>query len=253
MRNRASPIPGPIAVTRAGEGPEVLLVHGGASAATTWRGLEGLTDRWTLLVAHRRGYPPSPDPPGGRQDFEVDAADVCGLLDDRPHLVAHSYGGVGAALAAVRRPSHIRSLTLLEPALFLPADDAAVAGFARLGDEVLARGLETEPEVLREFLRISGAPVPEHGPLPPEVMNGVRRAHGARPPSEASPELAVLRDAGIPSLVASGDHHPAIETMCDAVADALGAERVLARGAGHFVAAAKGFADQLERFLRSVG
>ena len=208
-------------------------------------------DRWTLAFAHRRGYPPSPEPLGGRQDFELDAADVAALLDDRPHLVAHSYGGVSAVLAAIRRPSQIRSLTLLEPALFVPADDADVAAFSRLGDEVLARGLDAEPAALREFLRISGAPVPDEGPLPPEVMRGVRRAQGARPPSEARPELEVLRAAGIPSLVASGAHHPAIEKMCDAVATALGADRVIAPGAGHFIAAAPGFAAQLEQFLRS--
>ena len=239
-----------IAVSRTGKGPEILFVHGGASPATTWRGLEGLSDSWTLLFAHRRGYPPSPEPPDGRQDFLLDATDIAELLDDRTHLVAHSYGGVGATLAAIHRPP--RSLTLLEPALFLPPEDPEVARFARLGDEVLAHGLDAEPGALREFLRISGAPVSDEGPLPPEVRYGVRRAHGARPPSEASPDLGTLREVGVPSLVASGAHHEAIETMCDAVAAALGAERAITPGAGHFVAAAPGFAEQLDGFLRSV-
>jgi hypothetical protein len=39
--------------------------------------------------------------------------------------------------------------------------------------------------------------------------------------------------------------------MCDAVARELNAQRVVARGAGHFVAAASGFADQLAQFLIS--
>jgi hypothetical protein len=121
-----------------------------------------------------------------------------------------------------------------------------------MGDEVLAHGLDTEPAMLREFLRISGAPVPDEGPLPEQVARGVRRAHGGRPPTEARPQLEVLREAGIPSLVASGGHHPAIERMCDAVASALGARRVVFSGAGHFVAAASGFAEELERFLSSV-
>jgi pimeloyl-ACP methyl ester carboxylesterase len=233
-------------------GPEVLLVHGGASPATTWSGLGQLGERWTLAFVHRRGYTPSPPPPGGRQDFELDAADVCELLDGRPHLVGHSYGGVAAALAATRRPDAVRSLTLLEPALFVPADDPEVERFRRIGDEVLARGMETDPDTLRTFLKISGAPVPDDGgPLPVEVVRGVQRAHGGRPPSEAHPPLEVVREAGIPSLVASGDHHPAIERMCEAVATALGARRVISPGAGHFVAAAPGFAEQLERFLES--
>ena len=241
-----------IAVTRTGTGPAVLLVHGGASPQTTWSGLEGLSQRWTMSYVFRRGYPPSPDPPGGRQDFELDAADIAGLLDGRPHLVGHSYGGVGAVLAAIQRPEQVRSLTLLEPALFLPAADPEVSRLARLGEEVMARGLEMEPSRLREFLKLAGAPVDDHGPLPEEVARGVRRAHGDRPPTEADPPLEVLRAAGIPSLVASGNHHPALERMCDAVASGLGARRVAAPGAGHFVAAAPGFADRLGQFLASV-
>jgi pimeloyl-ACP methyl ester carboxylesterase len=252
---RATPSVGdnpPIAIVREGTGPEVLLVHGGASPQTTWSGLEHLSRRWTITFAYRRGYEPSPPPPGGGQDFERDAADLEALLDGGPHLVGHSYGGVSAALAAIRKPAQVRSLTLVEPALFLPRDDPEVARFARLGDEFLANGLDTEPARLREFLTISGAPVPAEGPLREDVLRGVRRAQGSRPPSEAHPPLEVLREAGTPSLVASGNHHPAIERMCDAVAAALGAKRVVCPGAGHFVAAAPGFADQLEQFLNSV-
>ncbi len=145
----------------------------------------------------------------------------------------------------------MRSLTLIEPALFLPADDPDVARFQRMGEAVLTHGLETESATLREFLKIAGAPVRDYGPLPEEVLRGVRRAHGSRHPAEARPTLEVLRAAGIPSLVASGDHHQAVERMCEAVATALNAHRVIAPGAGHFVAAAPGFADQLERFLIS--
>jgi pimeloyl-ACP methyl ester carboxylesterase len=229
----------------------VLLVHGGASPETTWSGLEHLSERWTLMYVYRRGFAPSPEPPNGRQDFELDAADVVELLENRPHLVGHSYGGVVAAIAAITRPAEVRSLTLLEPALFLPIDDPEVSRFARMGEEFLTHGLETEPATLREFLRVAGAPIPDDGPLPEGVARGVRRAQGSRPPSEARPPLELLRDAGISSLVASGGHHPAVERMCDAVTIALGAQRVTVPGAGHFVAAAPGFADQFERFLRS--
>jgi pimeloyl-ACP methyl ester carboxylesterase len=51
-----------IAVIREGTGPEVLLVHGGASPETTWSGLEQLSERWTLIYVYRRGYDPSPPP-----------------------------------------------------------------------------------------------------------------------------------------------------------------------------------------------
>jgi pimeloyl-ACP methyl ester carboxylesterase len=242
-----------VAVIREGEGPEVLLVHGGASPATTWSGLESLSARWTLAYVYRRGYPPSPPEPDGRHDFDVDADDVAGLLAARPHVVAHSYGALGAAIAATRSPELVRSLTLIEPPLYLEPDDPDVARLRRLGDEVLAHGLDADPDVLREFLRGAGAPVPDSGPLPEAVKHGVRRAHGGRSPSEANPPLDVLRDAGVPCLVASGGHDRSLERICDLVAEALRGERLVAPGAGHFVAAAPGFAEQLERFLLSVG
>jgi hypothetical protein len=53
--------------------------------------------------------------------------------------------------------------------------------------------------------------------------------------------------------VASGDQAAGLEQICDALAVALRAERLVAPGAGHFVAAAPGFADRLHQFLASVG
>jgi pimeloyl-ACP methyl ester carboxylesterase len=240
-----------LTVVREGEGPEVLLVHGGASPPTTWAGLEPLTARWTLAYVYRRGYPPSPPEPDGRHDFDVDADDIAGLLAGRPHVVAHSYGTLGSAIAATRHPELVRSLTLVEPPLYLEPDDPEVARVRRLGDEVLERGMDADPAALREFLRVAGAPVPDEGPLPEAVAAGVRRAHGGRSPSEAHPPLEVVRDARIPCLVASGGHDPGIERICDLVAAALDARRIVAPGAGHFVAAAPGFADRLEEFLRA--
>jgi pimeloyl-ACP methyl ester carboxylesterase len=240
---------GAITVIRRGTGPEVLLVHGGASPATTWSPLRPLGRRFTLAHVHRRGC----TPPGGRQDFDVDADDLTALLDRRAHVVAHSYGGPGALIAAARRPEQVRSLTLLEPALDLPAGDPEVAHLKRLGEAVLAGGLDTDPGMLREFLRGAGAPGIDDGPLPAAVARAVQRAHGSRSPFQARPDLEALRRARIPILVASGAHLAAIERICDALAAALDARRVVAPGAGHFVAAAPGFAERLERFLLSAG
>lgn len=241
----------PIAVTREGEGPEVVLVHGGASASTTWGGLTPLKARWTLTFVHRRGYPPSPTEPDGRQDFDVDADDLAALLEARPHVIAHSYGVLGTLIAATRRPDRVHSLTLIEPPLYVLPEDQEVARLERMGNEVLIHGLDTDPATLREFLRLAGAPV-DDDPISEEVARGVRRAHGARLPSEAKPDLDVLRAAGIPALVASGDHTPGLERICDALAAELNAKRLVAPGAGHFVAGAPGFAERFERFLISV-
>jgi len=212
----------PITVVREGTGPEVLLVHGGASPATTWSGLESLKQRWTLALVHRRGYPPSPQPQGGRQDFELDARDLAPLLATRPHVVAHSYGVLGTLIAATAAPAHVRSLTLIEPPLFMLPEDPDVAHLQRLGDAALSEGLDADPAVLREFLRLAGASALDDGPLP---------------------------EARVPALVASGGHHAGLERICDALARELDAQRLVAPGAGHFVARAPSFGEQLERFL----
>ena len=233
-----------------GDGPEVLLVHGGASPDVTWSALAPLRTRWTLASVHRRGYPPSPPPLNGRQDFEVDAADVLPLLSSRPHVVAHSYGVLGALIAAARRPEDVRSLTMIEPPLYhLVPGDPEVEQLEQIGAVVLKEGLDADPATLREFLRIAGAPGVGDGPLPEAVAHGVRRAQGGRPPAEARPALDRIRAAAVPSLVASGVHARGIERICDALAAALDADRLVAAGAGHFVVAAPDFAERLERFL----
>ena len=241
-----------VAVIREGEGPEVLLVHGGASPETTWGALAPLRARWTLARVYRRGYPPSPPPPEGRQDFEVDAADVASLLGARPHIVAHSYGVLGTLIAATRAPARVCSLTRIEPPLYyLVPGDPEVARLERLGNAVLTHGLEADAATLREFLRLAGAPEVDDGPLPDGIARGVRRAHGGRLPGEARPALELIRDAGIPSLVASGGHAPGLERICDALSTVLDAQRLVAPGAGHFVAAAPGFVNGLREFLVS--
>jgi pimeloyl-ACP methyl ester carboxylesterase len=160
---------------------------------------------------------------------------------------------LGTLIAASRAPERVRSVTLIEPPLFyLVPGDIDVARLEQMGNEVLTRGLDADARTLREFLRLAGAPDIDEGPLPAEVADGVRRAHGGRLPREARPALDILRDAGIPALVASGGHAPALEKICDALATELHAERLIAPGAGHFVAAAPGFPDRLEQFLVSV-
>jgi pimeloyl-ACP methyl ester carboxylesterase len=237
-----------ITVTREGRGPELLLVHGGASPRNTWQALTPLAEKWTLVVPHRRGYPPSPP---GHHDFDVDAVDLIPLLASRPHVIAHSYGVLGTLIAATESPDKVRSLTLIEPPLFFIArGDPEVDEMERTSNAVLTHGLQGDPSTLRDFLRMAGAPdVPDDGPLPAKLAHSIRRAHHAQLPGEARPPLRVLRDAAIPSLVASGGHSGAIERICDALASELRAERLLVAGGGHFVQRTEAFAERLAQHL----
>lgn len=236
-----------ITVTREGHGPELLLVHGGASPRTTWQALRPMAAQCTLVLVHRRGYPPSPP---GPHDFELDAADIAPLLESRPHVLAHSYGALGTLIAAAENPEGVRSLTLIEPALFcVAAGDPEVESLERMSNAVLTRGVEAEPSTLRAFLRLAGAADVPDGPLPPKLVHSIRRAHGARLPGEARPRLETLRNAKIPSLVASGGHSGAIERICDALTTELRAERLVMPGAGHLLQNAPGFIERLTRHL----
>src|SRR5262245_57009820 len=92
-----------------GSGPGVLLVHGGIiNGPATWSEQRPLGERWRLEVVNRRGYGKSPAPLS-RSDFEEDARDIAVLLGDGAHLVAHSYGAIGALYAAALRPQAVRS------------------------------------------------------------------------------------------------------------------------------------------------
>src|SRR5687767_5251719 len=115
-----------------GEGPPVMLVHGGVGPGPTWKAQEALRRRWRLVIVTRRGFRPSPA--ADRQDFELDAGDLAQLLAREPaHCVGFSYGAVGLALAAGRNPERIRSLTLIEPPLFsLAAENPRVRELQRL-------------------------------------------------------------------------------------------------------------------------
>ena len=230
-----------------GSGPRAVLVHGGAGPERTWELQGPLAARRQLVVPSRRGFGDSPAT--GRQDFALDAADLTALLSPPAHLVGFSYGGLGALLATAQRPHLVTSLTVIEAPLFAVArGDPDVDRFERLSNEFLANGLDARPEVLEEFLPVAGLPSPGSGPLPSDVEAELRIARGSRPPGEARPDLEAIRQAGVPALVVSGDHLPAIERLCDRLADALDAERAVLAGRGHAIPRVPGFNDRLETF-----
>jgi pimeloyl-ACP methyl ester carboxylesterase len=230
-----------------GSGPRAVLVHGGAGPERTWEMQSPLAERRQLVIPSRRGFNDSPAT--DRQDFEHDAADLIALLPPRAHLVGFSYGGLGALIAAAQRTDLVTSLTIIETPLFSVArGDPEVDQFEQLSNEFLAQGLDARPEVLEEFLPAAALPAPGSGPLPPDVEAELRLARGGRRPGEARPDLEAIRQAELPVLVVSGDHLPAIERVCDRLADALAAERAVIAGRGHAIPRADGFNERLEAF-----
>lgn len=109
-----------VRVLQAGTGDDVVLLHGAG-------GLEGVYDAVVdrLATSYRVHIPELPgfgESTGEERledmlDFTLHAWDVVDALGiDRPHLVAHSMGGMIAAEMACIDPARPRSLSLLAPA-----------------------------------------------------------------------------------------------------------------------------------------
>ena len=216
-----------------GDGIPVVLVHGSlATGAEEWAAQRPLADEgFQLLVVDRRAYGHSPAADG--EDFLADADDIAELLGTGAHVVGHSYGGLGAMLAAARRPGATRSLTLLEPAAAACAPDDPAGGRSSTTSAALARG---SPR------RGLGRPLPEgrrqrSRPVP---TGAARRRTPARSRLPARPALLRRRAAarrsatgGFPKLVVSGGHHPGFDAMCADLSARIGAAHHVVEGAGH--------------------
>jgi pimeloyl-ACP methyl ester carboxylesterase len=242
-----------LAAERLGEGPPILFIHGDiVGPSLTWRKQRELAERWSLIVPSRPGFGESP--PLERNDFEVEAPMFAELLGEGAHLVGHSYGAVIALLAAAERPEAVRSLTVSEPGCLRVAAGTPVV------DEMIANGellFENAAEIPSDqFLRLfrggagSAYGTPEQ--LPEELMHGVELLKRERPSWEAEISLERLAAADFPVLVVSGGHSPAFEAVCDALAEALAAERAVIPGRGHTVpSTGVPYNERLEAFLIS--
>ena len=104
-----------------GHGDPVLLIHGChiAGSFLELAAQPALTERYTLIRYHRRGYLGS-TPPLGPVSIADQAGDARVLLDhlgvERAHVVGHSYGGTIALQLAADASDRVRSLVLMEPA-----------------------------------------------------------------------------------------------------------------------------------------
>ncbi|HEU4702337.1 MAG TPA: alpha/beta fold hydrolase [Conexibacter sp.] len=223
-------------VERMGEGPPVLLVHGSiVGPRQTWRMQRELAARWTLILPHRPGFGASPPLPRG--DFEAEAPLVAELLGEGAHLVGHSYGAVIALHAAALRPEAVRSLTVTEPgALRVAAGHPLVEETIANGEELYRHRATLSPRDFVQLFRTgvgSAHATPEA--MPEWLARGAEHVMRERPPWESDPPIAELAAAPFPKLVISGRHSPVFETVCDVLAERIGAERATASGRSHSI------------------
>jgi len=221
-----------------GAGDRVVFVHGDVfGAEMTWSEQKPLADGYRLVLVNRRGFGNSPDPEGGGEDFEVDAADVIDLIGAEPvHLVGHSYGGVVSLIAAGRRPDLIRSLAVFEPPAFGLVDDRPdVQEFIARVHALLADDPSPD-DYLPQFVRlVGGDPSRLPSPLPPPLVRAATVQIKGRWPMEAVIPLDALAAAPFPKLVVSGGHSALFDSVCDVLEARLPARREVIPGAGHTV------------------
>jgi pimeloyl-ACP methyl ester carboxylesterase len=217
-----------------GTGERVVLVHGSlATGPQEWEAQRPLADQgYQLVVPTRRAYMPQSG--GVGEDFLLDGEDVVALLGDGAHLVGHSYGGLVAMVAAAARPEAVRSLVLAEaPAFSLAADHPDVARLRAEAAQLLDSA-QSDREYLEDFLGAVGSPLEEFPPaLLNEMIDMVPAVRLGRPPWSGQIPVDRLVGAPFPTVVVSGNHHPAFTAMCDALARELGAEHHVVEGAGH--------------------
>jgi pimeloyl-ACP methyl ester carboxylesterase len=107
-----------IGLLTAGDGPPLLLVHGGMGCIESWASIwAALTARWQVTAMDRRGRASSGDvqPYDLVREFEDVAAVAASLAGGDPvDVFGHSYGAV-CALGAAARGAPVRRLALYEP------------------------------------------------------------------------------------------------------------------------------------------
>jgi epoxide hydrolase 4 len=103
----------------AGEGPLVVLLHGFPEFWYSWRHqIPALAAAgFHVVVPDMRGYNLSDKPVGGRAyDTDLLANDVAGLVrhfGEQAHVVGHDWGAVVAYVTAMRHPTMVRKLAIL--------------------------------------------------------------------------------------------------------------------------------------------
>lgn len=251
-----------VAYHRAGDGPPLLLLHGGWSDGRAWTPqLRGLAGDCTVVAWDAPGCGGSDDPPvgtdlGGYADTVVALADALGL--GAVHLGGASMGAVMALEVCHRHPRRVRSLALA----------GAYAGWrgSLPPQEVAARVTRIEAELDRPPDEWIDDYLPGFfsGPVPGSTLELVRTMMRAVRPVGTRRMLAavaaadlrdVLPTVAVPTLLLYGaEDARSPRAVADALHRALpGSRLTLVPGAGHDVnlEAPDAFDAEVRRFLRS--
>ena len=249
LRDLARAVAVGLAIDKAGDGPPVVLLHGGlAWPQMTWLAQDELTARWQLWTVHRAGYGNSDGVSDG-EDYELDARLLAPELPEGTHVVGHSSGAVAALYLVAAAPEKIASVTAIEPPLYNIAPEAEELRAAH--DEHWEKPVSDWVQWLRDYFAMTTSPAPADPVLEALEPNAKVWKGFKAFPWNATPPYDEVAAAPARKLVLSGGYLPEWEAVCDKVAEAIGAERDVITGAGHAVQQTGAtFNERLETFMR---
>ena len=220
-----------------GKGTPVVFVHGAVSDLRYWEPQRDAFARQHRFVAYTyryHGTAPWPDD-GKEYSAETHAADLAaflqGLKAGPVHVVSLSYGGLLAAMVALKEPQLIRTLTLAEPGLFSllaeKPDAAPVVEQWVKGIEPMAAAMKTgdNTTALRHLSALVTGGRPEDFDKLPESLRQILadNARTMAPLFAAAPPNVtcdMLRGIKTPTLVLRGEKTPVFFSKIN---DAVGA------------------------------
>jgi pimeloyl-ACP methyl ester carboxylesterase len=143
----------------AGNGPPLVIVHGGSTTSVAYRPLADLLkDRYRVALVERRNYTVS-ESRLENHVFDQDGGDVISVarrLGEQVYLFGHSGGALSAMYGARAHPNNVKALALYEPPLTAGGTiDVILAEIHRLE----AAG-QVEEAVIYGYIHIVGLPEP---------------------------------------------------------------------------------------------
>ncbi len=245
---------GALAGTVQGEGPRVLLLHGGPGLPDYLDGLLPELDGLRVARYQQRGLAPSTA--WGPCDVAVQVADVVAVLDElgweSPAIVGHSWGGHLLMHVLAAEPGRVGAALVVEPLGAVGDGGGEEFGAElerRLPEDVRARAVESDQramvgeasaeEALESLLLMWPAYFSawEAAPPAPDIHIGAEAYAGTMMSIAAElPHLAGrLAGCRVPTRFVHGAMSPMPLTASTDSAAVLGAEVDVVDGVGHFV------------------
>jgi pimeloyl-ACP methyl ester carboxylesterase len=243
---------GRIDYAETGSGPTVVLVPGSCSTGAAWRPMMAeWGDRFRCVTTSLLGY-------GGTAErrtaddthigHEVDMLDAVIRRADGPvHLVGHSFGGMVALAATLRKRVPISSLTIIEaPAAALlheRGEQAHYASFRRMTDGYFAAFERGEPEAVAAMIDFYGG-AGTFASWPTRLRDyAIETTHvnilDWSSGYGCALSLDILAAIDVPTLVLWGGSSPAaVQRANELLAECIdGSARLTVAGAAHFMIA----------------